>query len=237
MNLGEVRAKFVQLSGREDLVNADDTDNGANFFINAGQRFLDRKIDFKKSYGRIFEELSAGSWYFRFTDCRSLDRVWINDSEERWQLERKDLDWLHNEYPDLIADTDQDDPLYWCPAMLRGMDITDVAAQGTFFNYVLAETAYEDYSGIIVLPPPDASMVVELWGQFYSPTLSADADESFWSVVVPETLLLSALYRLETFYRNTAGANDFLSAIAMDLKDLDQDQVHEDNVNVDQMEN
>lgn len=44
MNLGTIRAKFITLSGREDLVNNDDSDNGANYFINAAQKFLEREF-------------------------------------------------------------------------------------------------------------------------------------------------------------------------------------------------
>jgi hypothetical protein len=165
-----------------------------------------------------------------------LDRIWVNDSSERWQLEKKDLEWLHNEYTDLISETDQGDPLYWSPAMLRGMDITDMNSQGSFFNYTLAEISNEEYSGLIILPSPETTIVVELWGKFYSPELSDDTDESYWSTNVPETLLQAALYRLEVFYRNTTGAQDYLMGIMSDLTDIDKDQVYEDNVNVDQME-
>ena len=48
MNLGEIRAAFVKRSGRFDLVVAGATpseegaDSGADFYINSGQRFLDR---------------------------------------------------------------------------------------------------------------------------------------------------------------------------------------------------
>ena len=44
MNLGTVRTKFIELSGRDDLENAYTTDNGANFFINGGQKFLDKRF-------------------------------------------------------------------------------------------------------------------------------------------------------------------------------------------------
>jgi hypothetical protein len=236
MNLGEVRAQFVIFSGRDDLANANGSDNGADFFINSGQRFLDRRIDFRKSDGRFFEELVADSWYFKMQNCRTIETVWCNDNEERWELERKDFIWLHNEYPDLISDTDTGDPLYWTPAKLRGIDIGDIDNQGAFFNYVLAEATNEDYHGLVILPPPDVSVVIEVLGKFYSPELSADADESYWSVVVPETLLMAALYRLELFYRNTEGAKDWLAGIDLDLVDIDKDSVAEENANSDQME-
>jgi hypothetical protein len=236
MNLGEIREKFVQFSGRYDLINTDDSDNGADFFINAGQRFLDRRVDFRKSDGRQYKELTSGNWYFKLQNCRTLERVWVNTSEERWQLIRKDLIWLRNEYPSLINATDQGDPNYWAPAILRGMDITDMNNQGTFFNYALAEAGNEDYQGLVILPPPDTSVVVELWGKFYSPTLTLDTNESYWTVTAPETLVASALYRLEIMYRNSEGAKDWLAAIDVDLRDLDKDNIQEDVTNVDTME-
>jgi len=236
MNLGEIRQKFVEFSGRNDLVNSDDSDNGADFFINAGQRFLDRRIDFKKSTGRYFKELAASSWYLSVEGCRTLDMVWINDTEERWQLTRKDLEWLHAEYPEAISATDASDPLYWAPAELRGINIADMNSQGSFFNYVLRETEREGVSGLIILPPPDVAIVVELWGKFYSPKLAQNVDKSYWTEVVPETLLMAAMYRLELFYRNTEGAKDWLAGIELDLFDIDKDTVHEENINVGTLE-
>ena len=236
MNLSEIRAKFVQFTGRYDLVNTDDSDNGANFFINAGQRFLDRRIDFKKSQGVYYKSVAADSWYIRLDGCRSLEKVWVYDSEERWELERKDLSWLYKQYPDLISDTDSGDVAYWAPSELRGMRVADMDDQGDFFTHVLGESGRENVSGITILPPTDVALVVELFGKFYSPTLENDGDESYWSVVVPETLLMAAQYRLEVFYRNTEGAKDWLGAIDLDLLDIDKDTVQEDNANVDQME-
>jgi len=236
MNLGEIRSKFIQFSGREDLVNSNGSDNGADFFIGAGQRFLDRRIDFRKSSGRIFKPLAVDAYTIKFNGCRAIERVYINDTEERWKLELKTLEWLRDEYFDTVADTDSGDPIYWSPAMLRGIDIKDMNSVGTFFNFVMNEKGTEDYDGIVILPPPDEAMTVEIFGKFYSPNLVDDSDESYWSAVVPETLIQAALYRLEIFYRNTEGAKDYLAGIEMDLVDIDKDSIHEDNVNVDQLE-
>ena len=236
MKLSEIRTKFVQFSGRYDLVNSDDSDNGADFFINAGQRFLDRRIDFKKSDGKVFKKLATDSWYIALQGCRTIETVWASDDEERWQLEKKDMIWLHEEYADLISDTTSKDPLYYSPTTIRGVDIKDMNNLGTLFNYAMKEGAMEDYSGLIVLPPPDQAMVFEIWGKFYTNELKDDDDESYWSVVVPETLIAGALYRLEIFYRNTTGANDWLGAIDVDLLDIDKDSVQEVSENIDQLE-
>jgi hypothetical protein len=236
MNLSELREKFAQFSGRYDLVNTDGSDNGADFFINAGQRFLDRRIDFRKSNGRLFKELAANSWFLKMRDCRTIEKVWMNDDEGRWELDKKDFLWLHNEYPDTIAETDAGDPLYWSPAELRGIDIKDVDNQGSFFNYVITEADKEDLTGLIFLPPPSVSMVIEVMGKFYSKTLREDNDTSYWLGVVPETLLTAALYRLEIIYRNTEGAKDWLAAVDIDLTDIDKDAVQEDTANSDELE-
>ncbi|MCK5603341.1 hypothetical protein KAR91_15765 [Candidatus Pacearchaeota archaeon] len=42
MTLKEIRAKFVALSGRLDLMDSYGYDNGADFFINGGIRLLNR---------------------------------------------------------------------------------------------------------------------------------------------------------------------------------------------------
>ena len=236
MNLSELRTKFVTFSGREDLITSDGDDNGADFFINAGQRFLDRRIDFRKSTGVYFKSVAVDAWYLKLDGCRSVDKVWVNDVEDRWELEKKDLSWLYKEYPELISATDSGDASYWSPAELRGIRTSDQDDQGDFFRYVLGEVEREDVTGIVFLPPTDIALTVEIHGKFYSPELTKDAASSYWARVVPETLLMAALYRLEMFYRNTDGAKDWLAGIDLDLLDIDKDTVHEDNVNVDQLE-
>jgi hypothetical protein len=236
MKLSEIRTHFIKFSGRYDLENSDNSDNGANFFINAGQRFLDRRIDFRKTDGKVYRKVATDSWYLTVQNCRTIEHIWASDDEERWELEMKSLLWLNNEYADVTSDTTSKDPLYWAPSNIRGVDTVDMNNLGTFFNLAMKEAANEDYTGIVFLPPPDEAMVLEIWGKFYTPELKDDDDESYWSVVVPETLIQAALYRLEIFYRNTSGANDWLSAIEVDLLDIDKDKVQEDTENVDQLE-
>jgi len=118
VDLSEVRAKFIELSGRDDLVNANDSDNGANYFINAGQKFLDRRFGHE-------------------------------------------------------------------------------------------ETSLE---------------------------MSADADETWWTLEAPETLITAALYMLERSYRNSEGAKDWLVGIERDLQGLESDVISEEIMGVDQME-
>jgi hypothetical protein len=236
MDLGELREKFIQFSGRDDLINSDNSDNGADYLINAGQRFLDRRIDFRKSSGVVFKSLAIDSWYLNLELCRSVEKVWVVDTEERWQLEKKELSWLYTNYDSLISGTDSGAMKYWSIANLRGINVERMDSLGTFFNHTLSQGVSEELTGIVVLPPTDVALVLEVWGKFYSPPLKEDGDTSWWTQEADDILLMAALYKMEVFYRNTEGAKDWLNGIDLDLSDIDKDQVHEDNASKDQLE-
>jgi len=91
MSLLEVRTQLIKITGRYDLVvdAVDYADNGADFYINAGQLWLDRRETHKKSFSRVFETVSAGEWYLTFQLCRAIKEVWISNSDgEKWKLEK-----------------------------------------------------------------------------------------------------------------------------------------------------
>jgi hypothetical protein len=237
MDLVTLRQKFVELSGHYDLVvnTTDWADNGADFYINAAQEWLDRNSNFWKKTSRLYDELSVGTWYKTFQRCRIIEDVYINNSEGRSKLEKKDFHYIHENYSSLISDTDQGTPLYYCPANLRTQDATDVDNLGAFFNYTMADD--ETYRGVLIFPPPDEAIVIEVFGQFYSADLSDDADESFWSINHPSLLILASLYQLEILaHRNTQGANDYLIQLQREIMSLDKDIAEEESFGVNQIE-
>ena len=156
MNLLQIREKFVKLSGRYDLVTDPDTweDDGANWFIQEGQKYLDRKRDTKKSLGRYFEEVAAGVWHITFANCRSIKKVWINNASGRNEIDKKALIWLRNEYSSTISATDQGTPLYYAPTQLRAVDDSDKDSLASFFSFTMDDD--ETYTGIVFLPPPES---------------------------------------------------------------------------------
>lgn len=101
MNLLQIRTAFVDKSGYFDLV-ADTinyVDNGANFFIQAGQRFLDSILPNRKSLGRYFTSISTNQSSALMKAIRSIDSVYIKESgEERSLLDRKAYSWLIENY-------------------------------------------------------------------------------------------------------------------------------------------
>lgn len=236
MTLVAIREQFVKLSGRYDLVvdTTDWADNGADFFIQAGQDYLDRYYLTPKAHNSIFEELAAGGWYVTFSKCRAIKEVWINNAEGRSKLTKKDLSWLYQEYSALISETDQGTPLYYCPARLRSTDATDRTSLGTFFNYVADDS--DALSGILIFVPPDEAIVVEIQGLFYSDVLTIDASESYWSENWPAILIKAALYQVEVFNRNTEGMKDWKFAIEDEFIGLDRDNIEEEVAEINQIE-
>jgi len=86
------------------------------------------------------------------------------------------------------------------------------------------------------MPPTDETVVVEVQGLFYTEKLRADNDESFWSVMHEDLLIMAALRSLEVFYRNTEGRKDWEAAIKDEVSRLGMDAVEEDIAGVDQIE-
>jgi hypothetical protein len=242
MNLLEIRTEFIRRSGRYDLVvdAVSFVDNGANFYINSGQRFLDRLDTLPKSTGRHFTEVESGRNYAIFPYCRAIKEVWAMTTSGRTKLAKKEMSDLREYYADGVSSLTGGTPLYYAPAVMRVIPESDRLAIGEFegildFADVMFDKHYE-YNGVVFYPPPDETYVIEVWGLFYSPTLDTDLQESFWSVVHPEILLMAAMHQLEIMYRNTEGAKDWLAAITGEVSGLGKDFVEEHIAEVSQME-
>lgn len=235
MNLVEVREQFVKISGRYDLVvdTTDWADNGADFYLQAGQNYLDRLLNTPKSESSYFKKLTAGQWYLTFQKCRAIHEVWINNSEGRSQLTKKTMAWLYEEFSGLVGATDNGTPLYYCPAKLQAQDDTDREDLGVFFNYTMDDS--DHLRGILIFGPPDESIVVEVKGLFYSTELVADTTESYWTLNWPETLVKAAMQQIAIFQRDHQDAVGWKSAISEDLMGIDKDTVDEGMSGVNQI--
>jgi len=240
MTLLELRRKLVELSGKYDLV-TDTTswaDNGADFFLNAGQRWLDRKLDDKYSVRRSFKKVEAGAIGVVFEWCRVILQVWVQETEEgtRTLLEKKSPTWIREEYDGLPDVLTSGTPLYYHPAFLRifphNPTIADIQTYLGFADVTPMQSEGQIYDGVIFMPPTDKEYVVEVWGHFYSPQLLSETQESYWSVRAPEALLMSALRMIEVFHRNTEGVKDWEYAVKEQLADLDKDSADEGGTDV-----
>jgi hypothetical protein len=235
MALSDVRARFVTLSGRYDLVNSDDSDNGANWYINKGQRWLDLHPLAPSLRGHYIDNVAADAYYLALSGCRAVHEVWINDDEDRVLLERKTVKWIKEEYSDVTSDLTSGAPAYWAPAIVRGVEVTDYQSLGTFLDYVVDEDSNETVQAILFAPPTEEAITVDVVGVFFNPTLSDDTDTSWWTENYDDILLLAALRKLESFMRNTAGVKDYNSVIQEELQMLDFAEVEQTVHNITRM--
>lgn len=243
MTLLTIRTAIRDKGGRFDLVNSDYSDNGADYFINAGQKYLDGKFERGHVEARHFIRIASGAHAVMFADARSVREVYAAkalEDEARYKLERVDLDYIRTNYYKIPAGTSSGYPLYWTPGIIRMSPAQyKVAIQNAGAIIGFADVAIKDgYSrhGIIFAPPADDSYMLELIGMFASPTLVADADESFWTTRYPSLLFMAAMREIEIYHRNTQGVNDWSAAIAEMIRDIDSDVVDHNTHHIEEME-
>ena len=236
MNLGEVRALFIRHSGRYDLVNDDGSDNGANTFINWGQRFLDRMTDISKTNARYSYIVEANTYAVIMPECRAIKEVWCSTEETRNELKIRDMREMRHKYAKPFSQLKTGRPRYFSMATLRMAPESDrltIANALRQLNQgdVMFGQQYK-FNGVILWPPTDNTYMIEAWGMFYNPELINDGDKSWWSEEHTNALIFAACYQLETMHRNTQGANDWLNALQNEIRGIDYDQVEQDQVGI-----
>lgn len=242
MDLVTIREQLVRTTGRYDLVvdTTDWADNGADFYINSGIKYLDRLETTKKSYARSFPQITSGDWYTIIQNCRAIKEVWCSDVDGvRWKLEKKDFGILRTAYNELPTQLDGGSPLYYSPVQTLRKD-TETASQMTidyFYNTETTEAVdHFTYNALVFMPPADATYRLEVVGLFETPELSDDEDENYWSVTHPIILVMAAARAIEVMYRNTQGVNDWTAAIKAELFGVALDMIEEEIAEVDQIE-
>jgi len=239
MNLLQIRQKVRELSGRFDLVNEDGSDNGADFFINEGARFLDRLDETQKSWASQFRFIEIGHIAASITQCRAIKEVWIATSSKRWQLQKISLQELVSGYLSGLPSTRSNGlPDYFSPGISRY--VPEDATADTFEAFIgFVEIPSGNplaYNTIILNTPVSEKVMLEVKGLFYSHKLSADTDENYWSSQHPLLLIQSTMRYLEVVNRNTQGVNDWTNSILTDMKQLGMDLVEEIIAEVTQIE-
>lgn len=239
MNLLQTRLQFRSLSGRFDLVEEDGSDNGANFFLNEGRKFLDRLDETQKSWASAFRFIDVGRYSASFQLCRAIKEVWVATTAARWQLERKSLqDLIAGYLSGNPSERDLGSPLYYSPSLTRY--IPENALSESFESFLgwveIPSGNAHEYNTILLNIPTSEKLVVEVKGLFYSSELTNDTDENYWSVVHPGLLIKAALRETEIFNRNTQGVNDWSNAIITDMNQLGMDLVEELIAEVTQIE-
>lgn len=224
MNLLDIRKTLVKLSGRYDLVVDTDRyeDNGANFFIQAGQRLLDGFLSNPKENQRFDISLSAGQYYIDLTEVRAVRKVEVVSSDEYQELDRMDLSALRDTYGNFeqMNSVDKGLPKFYSIGVQRRDSDDPIKNTGT---------------RLFVMPPSDKPRTVYVTALYMSNQLTENKDTSWWSEEYPDLLIQAAMYKAEVFLRNQSGARDWLTDIQFAVNLIDNDRVEEAIANIDQM--
>jgi hypothetical protein len=241
MNLLQLRTKLATVSGRYDLVDGTTyADTGMDYYINAGQRYLDRQFYGKRVMGRYSRLLEVGEHIVNISLARVIKEVWLYNSTERFQLTKAALSWLRGEYYSTVGELENGEPLYYAPAITRG--VPHFEAQGADEASFRANDAdvlsgtSDMWDSVLIFPPTDEEYSIEVWGLFYSNELVEDTDWSYWSVTNPDVLVHATLRALEIDHRNTQGVEDWTKAIMANLSGLLADDLDEEITDINQME-
>lgn len=247
MDYVDIRKKFCEVSGHYELMNADYTDNGADFLLNAAQRYLDRTHDFKKGAARNVQAVTASQIKVQVTGLRAVKEVWFTNSDgsSQWPLEKCSLGEIRDYYGKKLSSEDTGDVAYYAPVAFRPAPDTVTTATWTGYqdieDLILDDTHYQ-YNGVILMPPPSEAGYIAIVGLFWSPTLSATYNagvwtqtKSYWTENHPEVLIEAAIMRMHGLYMNTTGFEDYKKIVGVDIAGLDQDSAEEDVAGESQM--
>lgn len=239
MNLLEIRKKFRDISGRYDLVNDDFSDNGADFFINEGSRYLDRLIETQKSPASYMAIVQPNSWYLEFPHARAVKEVWLTTSEGRIQLEKIRLqDMIRAYFSALPSNWEAGIPLYYSPLISRYIPETLTSETlATFASYVgVISSNGKEYNSIMFSKPLSEQALIEVIGLFYNQQLINDTDENFWSTTHPMLLIQAAVRQTYVTSGNSAMLKIMEANIISEAAKIEMDTVEQDIAEIDQME-
>jgi len=240
MNLLQLRTLFRDISGRYDLVTTGFANNGSDFYINEGSKWLDKMDETQNSWASYIEVITAGTWYLQFPSCRAIKEVWAaTQASGRRQLVKVDLqDMLAGYLSTDVASVTNGTPEHYCPAYARYIPETVTPAQiATFATYIqIPVKATYGYNTLILSIPVDDDTLIDVKGLFYSATLTADTDENYWSAQHPLLLAMAAVRQVHMSSGNIQGMKNIDEPLRVEMSSLGMDLVEQLIAEVDQME-
>jgi hypothetical protein len=232
---------FIELSGRTDLAPGTDVVPNCDFFINAGQRFLDRLLFSGRSEASYFVNLSASQMFVPVPGCRAVKDVWVYDSSSRTRLQEITSGDLLTNFTEPKASMEKGKPAYYAIVNLKAwpaaFTIGDLTQQWVADLIINGDLQAGYLTAIAIVPPVDSgsAYTLEVDGVFKSDNLTSPAAVSFWTELYPEILLKACFYELEVFNRNSEGMKDWKSAIDVDMFGLVCDYIEEEIRNIEKI--
>jgi hypothetical protein len=235
MPLIDIRIQFIQYTGRYDLViDTIDYDNaGADTFIVAGQRWLDRTFEVNGSKGRDDTFLDIGNWFTLVPDVRVIESVWVSlVTGERYPLKYLSMmDFRASFGKDPIGITNGR-VNYYTPIFFQKIPASyDALIDVIGSNEYIVSTPV-GYNGLLFMPPTDAQVNLEVHGKFYQPRLQNNSDANLWSEAYPTALVMAACRQVEISYRNQQGVSDYEAGITGELRGAEFDLVDSETNNM-----
>lgn len=237
MDLLGIRKQFIEQSGRHDLV-VDTTayeDKGADYYINAAVRELDVEVfQTLGGPGVRYAVVEAGEYFVSLPDCRTIEIVQLSEGDKFRKLTYLPSADLRGLLQGSLSSVGL--PRFYAPVNTRQVPkMSSFSAADETFIRDSAVVLESDYRGIAIAPPTELKAVIEVHGMFYSPALSENEDENFWTVSHPDILVKAAMRELERSYRNRQGAQDLSMFITEQLTKLDMDLAMDQAAKTDQM--
>lgn len=228
MPLIDVRKQFIEFTRRYDLILDSQSwnNNGADIFITAGQRWLDRTYEVLGSVGRADQLLDIGNWFALVPDARVLESVWVSQlTGERYPLEYLSfMDYRRSFSKDLSTMT-VGRVTYYTPVFFQKIPQSGDALIDVIGDIEYIESLASGFNGLLFTPPNDVQVNLELHGKFYQPKLVNDNDTNLWSEAYSSALVLAACRQVEISYRNQQGVKDYEAGIEGELRGAEYDLV------------
>jgi len=144
---------------------------------------------------------------------------------------------MSDELSEIVSLLETGSSLYYSPAVTRQIPEGGTLPVG-YASYadVLVSTGY-NYNAILIAPPTETKVLVDVRGLFYSKELTEDedTDENYWASEHPGILLKAGLRENDTYNQNPAKVRAWEKAIKDDLVSLGMDLVEEIIAEVDEM--
>lgn len=226
MSLIDIRKGFLEETGRFDLVDSTTYANkGADRYIRAGQRWLDRTFDIAANNGKYLTTLAIDDWYALIPEVRVIQTVQMSSStRDKVFLCHAPFEEFRSQWPEDPTTVTVGFPAYFTLASLRttpeALSLTTIAQWATV---VTSSVDNYGYNGLLWMPPLEEAATLEVHGKFYQPVLRGDGDINFWTEQELDVLVHAACRALEISHRNTAGVRDWEFAIRSDMLGLEHD--------------
>jgi len=222
MSLLDVRTKFVEATGRYDLVldpfNAtpDYGDAGADWFIQQGQKYLDRRLHDGNALAELTIAIAQADYFKDIANVRAVLNARMSkttDTEGVFFLQKRTF----RELVDMLGDFDD------FSALDEGFP--EFYALGSSRNIGTPTAATETGSRIYFIPPADGTYSMILRVIHESIALSVDTDVNYWTEAHPQALILASILMLEQHYNNLERQKATSQSLMDYLKGIDFDAV------------